>query len=66
MESYVMNQSKQLQELKNQTEILNDSLAKLTSKVGSISTHTKMLETQISQVAKQVVASSQTPGVFPG
>ncbi|AES65927.1 hypothetical protein MTR_2g059010 [Medicago truncatula] len=25
-----------------------------------------MLETQISQVAQQVVASSQTPGIFPG
>ena len=25
-----------------------------------------MLETQISQVAQQVAASSQTPGVFPG
>jgi uncharacterized coiled-coil protein SlyX len=66
MESYVMNQSKQLQERKNQTGFLNDSLAKLTSKVDSISTHTNMLETQISQVAQQVAASSHTPGVFPG
>jgi len=66
MESYVMNQSKQLQELKNQTGFLNDSLSKLNTKVDSIATHTKMLETQISQVAQQVAASSQTPGVFPG
>jgi len=66
MENYVMNQSKQLQELKNQTEFLNDSLSKLNTKVDSIATHTKMLETQISQVAQQVAASSQTPGVFPG
>jgi len=29
MEIYVMNQSKQLQELKNQTGFLNDSLTKL-------------------------------------
>jgi len=61
-----MNQSKQLQELKNQTRFLNVSLSKLNTKVDSIATHTKMLETQISQVAQQVVASSQTPGVFPG
>jgi len=61
-----MNQSKQLQELKNQTGFLNDSLSKLNTKVDSISTHTKMLETQISQVAQQVATSSQTPGVFPG
>ena len=57
MESYVMNQSKQLQELKNQTGFLNDSLSKLNTKVDSITTHTKMLETQISQVAQQVAAS---------
>jgi len=59
-----MDQSKQFQELKNQTGFLNDSLVKLTSKVDSIATHTKMLETQISQVAQQVAISSQTPGVF--
>ena len=57
-----MNQSKQLQEFKNQNGFLNDSLSKLNTKVDSIATHTKMLEIQISQVA----ASSQTPGVFPG
>jgi len=44
---------------------LNDSLVKLTSKVDSIDTHTKMLETQISQVAQQIATSSQTPRVFP-
>jgi len=58
-------QSKQFQELKNQTGFLNDSLVKLTSKVDSIATHTKMLETQIFQVAQQVSTSSQTLGVFP-
>jgi len=61
-----MNQSKQLQELKNQTGFLNDSLAKLTSKVDSIATHNKMLETQISQVAQHMAASSQTTRIFPG
>jgi outer membrane murein-binding lipoprotein Lpp len=66
MENYVMNQSKQLQELKNQTGFPNDSLSKLNTKVDSIATHTKILETQISQVAQQVATSSQTPGVFPG
>ena len=61
-----MNQSKQLQELKNQTGFMNDSLVKITYKVDSIATHNKMLETQISQVAQQVAASSQTTGIFPG
>ncbi|KEH15861.1 hypothetical protein MTR_0485s0050 [Medicago truncatula] len=60
-----MDQSKQLQELKNQTGFLNDSVVKLTSKVDSISTHQKLLETQISQVAQQAVASSPTIGIFP-
>jgi len=65
MKNYVMNQSKQIQELKTQTGFLNDSLVKLTSKVDSIVTHNKMLETQISHVAQQVAASSQTPRIFP-
>jgi len=65
MENYVMNQFKQLQELKNQTGFLNDTLAKLTSNVDSIETHNKMLETQTSQVAQQVATSSQTSGIVP-
>jgi len=52
MESYVMNQSKQLKELKNQIGFLNVSLTKLNAKVDSFATHNKMLETQISQVAQ--------------
>lgn len=66
LENCIANQNKNLQELKNQTGFLNDSLSKLNTKVDSIATHTKMLETQISQVAQQVATSSQTPGVFPG
>jgi len=61
-----MNQSKQLQELKNQTGFLNDSLTKLNAKVDSFATHNKMLETQINQVAQQVAISSQTPEIFHG
>jgi len=52
LENYAMNQSKEIQELKNQTEFLNDSISNLTSKVDSIATHNKMLETHISQVAQ--------------
>jgi hypothetical protein len=63
LENFVMGQSKQLQELKNQTRFFNDSLVKLTSKVDSIATYNKMLEAQISQVAQQVASSSQTYGV---
>jgi outer membrane murein-binding lipoprotein Lpp len=66
LENFVMGQSKQNQEFKNQTGFLNVSLIKLTSKVDSIATHNKKLETQISQVAQQVATSSQTFGVFSG
>ena len=38
----------------------------INTKVDSIATHSKMLETQIAQIAQQVATSSQTPGVFPG
>ncbi len=44
IETYFSNQSKELQELKNQTGLLNDSLAKLTSYVDSIFSHNKILE----------------------
>jgi len=54
IETYFSNQSKELQELKNQTRLLNDSLAKLTSKVDSIFSHNKILETQISQLTQKV------------
>jgi len=54
MENNFLNQSEQLQELKDQTKLLNDSLAKLTSKVDYISSHNKILETQISQVIQKV------------
>jgi len=50
MESYIMNQNKQIQELKTQTGFINDSLSKLNAMVDSFATHNKMLETQISQV----------------
>jgi len=51
LENYFINQSEQLQELKNQIGFLNDSLVKLSSKVDSILYSQQMLETQISQVA---------------
>jgi len=65
LENCIMDQSKRYEELKSQTGFLNDSLTKITSKVDSISTHNKILETQISQVAQQMVAPSQTTEVFP-
>jgi len=64
LEFFLINQSEQLQELKNQTGFLTDYLVKLSSKVDSLCTHNKMLETQISQVAQKVASSSQPSRVF--
>jgi len=65
LENYFINQSEQLQKLKIQTGFLNDSRVKLSSKVNSILYSQQMLETQIPQLAQQVVSFSQTSGIFP-
>ena len=54
MENYFLNQSEKLQEIKDQTRISNDSLAKLTSKVDSISSHNKILETKSPKLSKKL------------
>lgn len=54
MENYFLKQSEQLQELKDQTRLLNNSLATLTTKIDSISSHNKISETQLSQVVRKV------------
>ena len=64
LENFLINQSEQLQEFKNQTEFLKDSLAKHTLNVDSIVTHSKMIETQTSQVPQQLATPSQTSEVL--
>jgi hypothetical protein len=54
LENYLFNQFEQLRELEDQTRLLTDTLATLTSKVDSISSHNKILETQLSQVIQKV------------
>ncbi|XP_039684977.1 uncharacterized protein [Medicago truncatula] len=46
--------STRLQELKDQTRLLSNSLATLTTKIDSISSHNKTSETQLSQVVHKV------------
>ncbi|XP_039687849.1 uncharacterized protein [Medicago truncatula] len=53
MENYFFKQSEQLQELKDQTRLLNNSLATLTTKIDSIYSHNKISETQLSQVVRK-------------
>jgi len=62
-ENLVLDNARHNQEFKIKDGILNDSL--VSSKVDSLCTHNKMLETQISQVAQQVASSSQTSEVLP-
>jgi len=65
LENLVLDNTRHNQEFKIQAGILNDSLDRLSSKVDSLCTHKKMLETQIPQLAQQVVSPSQTSGIFP-
>ncbi|XP_039683809.1 uncharacterized protein [Medicago truncatula] len=51
--NFVQN-GQRLQELKDQTRLLNNSLATLTTKIDSISSHNKISETQLSQVVRKV------------
>jgi len=64
IENLELDNARHNQEFKIKVGILNDSLVRLSSKVDSLFTHNKMLETQISQVAQQVASSSQTSKIF--
>ena len=44
MENYFLNQTEQLQELEDQTRLLNDSLAKISPNIDFIPSHDKILE----------------------
>ena len=65
IENFELDNIRHNQEFKVKAGILNDSLNRLSAKVDSLSTHNKMLETQIPQVAQQVTSSPQPSGVFP-
>ena len=58
LENLVLDNTRHNQEFKIQAGILNDSLNRLSSKVNSLCTHNKMLQTQ-------VASPSQTSGIFP-
>ncbi|XP_073221501.1 uncharacterized protein [Cicer arietinum] len=62
LENFVLTQTKQNEEFKNQNQSMNEALMQLVSKVDSMATHNKNFETQITQVA----SSSRYPGVFSG
>ena len=60
-----MTQTHQNDESRNQSLYTNEVLTQLTAKIESISTHNKIVETRISQVAQQQASSYITLGYFP-
>ena len=66
MENFILAQSQQNKEFMNQNVHTNELIKQLAHKVDSMATHNKMLETQISQVAQQQVATAAPAGTFPG
>ena len=52
MENYFLNQTEQLQELEDQTRLLNDSLAKISPKIDSTTSHDKVFEAKFSLANK--------------
>lgn len=61
MENFISAQTQQKQEFLNQDIHINELITQIGTKVDSIITHNKMLETQISQIAQQ-----QAPHAIPG
>ncbi|XP_020272432.1 uncharacterized protein LOC109847612 [Asparagus officinalis] len=66
MEKFVTTQSKLNEEFKQQQQITNKVVKQLASKIDSLATHNKMLETQITQLAQNVSSSSRPSGMLPG
>ncbi|XP_045791784.1 uncharacterized protein LOC123886512 [Trifolium pratense] len=66
MENFVLAQTQQNKEFMNQNIHTNELIKQLANKIDSISTHNKMLETQISQVAQQQAATAALAGTLLG
>lgn len=65
MESFIASQMQQNKEFMNQNIHTNELVKQLANKVEAMSTHNKMLKTQISQVVQQQAASASLAGTFP-
>jgi hypothetical protein len=66
MENFITAQTQQNKEFMNQNIHVNELITQLGTKVDQIVTHTKMLETQISQVALNQAPQTTPGGQFPG
>jgi hypothetical protein len=65
MENFVMEHTQQNKEFPNQNIHTNEMIKQLALKVDMLATHSKMLETQISQVAQQQASAAAPLGTFP-
>jgi len=61
----VVSQTKQNEEFRKQDLLMSEASEKLPYKVDSMTTHTKMIQTQISKTS-QIATSSKTSGVLTG
>ncbi|XP_050895594.1 uncharacterized protein LOC127102238 [Lathyrus oleraceus] len=66
VESFITAQNQQNKEFMNQNIHINGLITQLGTKLDSVITHNKMLETQISQVAQQQATQTTPGGQFPG
>ncbi|XP_050914685.1 uncharacterized protein LOC127129574 [Lathyrus oleraceus] len=65
-ENFILAQTQQKKEFLNQDIHINELIKQLGTKVDSIITHNKMLETQISQITQQQAPQAIPGGKFPG
>lgn len=65
MENFVITQTRQNDEFKNQNILTNEALEQLTTKIDNVSTHNKMLKTQIFQVSQQQASTFVPLWSFP-
>ncbi|CAJ2667314.1 unnamed protein product [Trifolium pratense] len=66
MENFIALQTQTNKEFLNQNIHTNEQIKQLTSRLELLTTHNKMLETQIAQVAQQQASTSAPAGIFPG
>ncbi|XP_045802530.1 uncharacterized protein LOC123896150 [Trifolium pratense] len=66
MENFIAVQTQTNKEVLNQNIHTSEQIKQLTSKLDVLTTHNKMLETQIAQVAQQQASTSVPAGIFPG
>ncbi|CAJ2633013.1 unnamed protein product [Trifolium pratense] len=66
MENFIAVQTQTNKEVLNQNIHTSEKIKQLTSRLDVLTTHNKMLETQIAQVAQQRASTSAPAGIFPG